>query len=439
LEPTNPKVNTQKPRLLVSTSTLPRFEEDPEPRFVIDLARALADRFEITVLAPSFPDAAARATLFGVDVIRYRYAPFKAWEQLAYPGGIMPRLQASPLNWLLVPGLLLGQAIALRRLLRKQRFDLVHAHWTLPQGFIAATIPNSIRPPLVVTSHGGDVFTLGRGPLRRLIRHVLRRASASTVVSAELLEECQQILAPLDTSSRLHHIPMGVDSEHFAQAASNASRPTDMPSRGQVILFIGRLAPKKGVGVLLQALAEPGVELSSAQLVVIGDGPMRDTWQALARRLNLEQRVHFLGPRHHQALPAYLASADVIALPSVHTEDGDKDGLPVTLMEAAACSVAAVASNLAGIPEFIEDGYNGLLVPPGDSRALASALTQLLSDPALRRACSKAALATARKFDWSSIANRYAAVFYSVLAAQAPPASTVDTQHHINNGLDETR
>ena len=111
----NSTADGRKPRLLVTTSTLPRFEDDPEPRFVVDLARALADRFEITVLAPSFPGAAPRARLFGVDVIRYRYAPVKRWERLAYPGGIMSRLRADPLNWLLVPGMIIGQAIALRR------------------------------------------------------------------------------------------------------------------------------------------------------------------------------------------------------------------------------------------------------------------------------------------------------------------------------------
>lgn len=423
----------------MTTSTLPRFEEDPEPRFVIDLARALADRFDVTILAPSFQGAEARATLLGVEVVRYRYAPFKAWERLAYPGGIMPRLKASPLNWLLVPGLVVGQSIALRRLLQQEKFDLIHAHWVLPQGLIAATLPRRVRPPLVATSHGGDVFTLGRGPLRGLVRYVLRRASATTVVSAELLAECKKILAPVHSTSRIHHIPMGVDSEHFAQAAKNASRPVDMPAQGPVILFVGRLAPKKGVDILLDALAAPGVDLSMAQMVIIGDGPSRAAWQAQAKSLNLAHRVHFLGARHHQSLPAYLASADIIALPSVHTRDGDKDGLPVTLMEAAACSLVAVASELGGIPEFIEDGYNGVLVPPADSLALASALAQLLSNPALRRSYAEAALATAREYDWSMIAARYADLFYTVLDAQAPLHLAEDGQKTGKNSNDEDR
>jgi len=428
MERTDRQVNKSKPRLLVTTSTLPRHEHDPEPRFVLDLARALSDRFDITVLAPSFPGAKPRATLFGVEIAYYRYAPFRSWERLAYPGGIMPRLKASPMNWLLVPGLVLGQAIALRRLLKRNRFNLVHAHWTLPQGLVAAALPGTMRPPLVVTSHGGDVFTLGSGPFRGLVRYVLRRASATTVVSAELLAECRAILATADdsgtTDSRIHHIPMGVDCAHFANAASKASRPADMPPQGPVILFVGRLAPKKGVNVLLDALAEPLAGLSGAQLVIIGDGPARDEWLAQAKRLDLANRVHFLGSRDHRSLPAYFAAADIIALPSVHSRDGDKDGLPVTLLEAAACSLPAIASRLAGIPEFIEEGYNGMLVPPGDSHALALALAELLSNSDRRRSYSRAALAKAGEFDWSVIADRHASVFLSVLSADVAATST---------------
>lgn len=411
----NSTVVGRKPRLLVTTSTLPRFEDDPEPRFVIDLARALADRFETTVLAPSFPGATAHARLFGVDVIRYRYAPARCWERLAYPGGIMSRLRAAPLNWLLVPCLIVGQAVALRRILARNQFDLIHAHWIIPQGLVAATLPRRLRIPFVTTSHGGDVFTLGRGPLKPLLRYVLRRAAAITVVSREIFRACEQITPTGRDAPGLHLIPMGVDVEHFARSAETAPRPPDMPTDSPVILFVGRLAEKKGVDVLIDALAGASDSLATAQLVIIGDGPLRQGLAAHAQERDLAHRVHLLGSRNHASLPAYMAAADVIVLPSVEAADGDKDGLPVTLIEGASCSLPSVASKIGGIPEFVVDGYNGLLVRPGDSGALGSALEALLADPDTRRSFAEAALTTAKAFDWQLIADRYARVYQEAL------------------------
>lgn len=404
----------QKPRLLVTTSTLPAFENDPEPRFVLDLARALSDRFDVTLLAPSFPGATRYSRLFGIDVIRFRYAPFRSWERLAYPGGIMSRLRAAPQNWILVPGFIIAQAFATRRLLASRGFDLIHAHWIVPQGLIAATLPRELRIPFVATSHGGDVYTLGRGPFKRALRYVLRQAASVTVVSEEIKKTCESIAGPGEKGLDIHCIPMGVDVDFFARAAADESRPSDLPREGPVILFVGRLAQKKGVRVLVDALSQRR-ELSTAQLVIIGDGPLLESLLAHVEAGALSHRVHFLGARDHQQLPAYMASSDVIAVPSIEASDGDKDGLPVTVLEAAACSLPSVASNIGGIPEFITDGYNGLLVRPGDSKALANALVRLLTDQARRDAFAKAALTTARAFDWRVVSDQFSKIFFNAL------------------------
>lgn len=428
----------KRPRLLVTTTTLPRFESDPEPRFVIDLARHMADRFETTVLAPSYPGAALRDSLFGVEIIRYRYAPFQAWERLAYPGGIMSRLRAEPFDWLLVPGLVFGQAVALRRLLRVRSFDLIHAHWTMPQGLLAATLPRRLRLPFVTSAHGGDVYTLGRGPMKHLLRLVLRRAAAITAVSEDL---CRTLgsLSP-ESKGRITRIPMGVDTEHFIATAAASTRPPDLPSQGPVILFVGRLVEKKGINILLDALAYGSAQLDAAQLVVIGDGPLKADLVAHTARKGLAGRVHFLGARAHDRLPAYLAAADVFAQPSISAANGDRDGLPVTLMEAAACSLPAIASDIGGVPEFVTHGHNGLLVPPGDIASLASGLGRIVGSRSLRDSLATAALETARAFDWRVIADAYAAVLDSTLdkdsgqldpmgpstIIQTPPRSGVD-------------
>lgn len=404
---------SRKPRLLVTTTTLPRYEDDSEPRFVLDLTRNMQDRFETTVLTPSFPGARMREMICGVDIIRYRYAPRQSWEQLAYPGGIMSRLRAEPAHWLLVPGLILGQALALRRMLRARRFDIIHAHWTLPQGLLAATLPHRLQVPFVTTAHGGDVYSLGRHILTPLLRFVLKRAAAVTVVS----EELQLVLSQMESTvkNKIHQIPMGVDFHHFSSVAASAARPDDMSQSGPVIISVGRLSEKKGIHVLIDALGLNLPELASTRLVIIGDGPLRSELCERAHARGLSDRVHFLGARGHDCLPAYLAAADVFVLPCIEARDGDKDGLPVALMEAAACGTPAIASNIGGIPMFLADGQNGLLVPPGDAPALAASLAYMLRKNETRDAFAAAAVTTAQSFDWSVIADRYAALLLNTL------------------------
>jgi len=414
-------MHRRKPKILMTTSTLPRFEGDTEPRFVLDLAAGMSEYFETTLLAPSYPDAPLQETMSGIEVIRYRYAPRQSWENLVYPGGIMPRLRANPLYWGLVPGLLAGQLFTLYRLLRSREFDIIHAHWTIPQGLLAAMTPGR-KIPFVATAHGGDVYAFGPRISGPLLRFVLSKAAAVTAVSGELRTRIVELSGCAE--EKVHCVPMGVDYGHFSGRAAAAARPADLPDRVPLVMFAGRLTEKKGVRVLIDAMAIDAAGPAPAHLAIVGEGPEGPALRERARRCGLEQRIHFLGARGHEHLPAYLAAADVFALPCVQSSDGDKDGLPVVLLEAAACGTPSVASDIGGIPQFIADGRNGLLVPAGEASALASALGRILADENLRRSLSAEAAATAEMFDWSVISGKYAKLLSSVLSTARRPGSS---------------
>ena len=123
-----------KPNLLVTTSTLPNRPDDPEPRFVLDLAIGLSRHFEVCVLAPRNPGARLTDEFGGVEIRRYPYAPLGSWETLTYPGASLERLRQRPVRWALVPLLVAGLYRATRRLLAERNFACVHAHWLVPQG-----------------------------------------------------------------------------------------------------------------------------------------------------------------------------------------------------------------------------------------------------------------------------------------------------------------
>lgn len=179
---------TCKQRLLVLTSTFPRWPNDSEPPFVFELSRRLIDVFDVTVLAPRSPGSLSYEIMDGLRVIRFPYC-FRRRENLAtYGGGILNRLRASRLGYFLVPLFLTGQLWALIRLLRREPFDVIHAHWIIPQGLVAViAVWLAQRPvPLVCTSHGGDLFALSGRPLQRLKCWVIDRCQALTVVSSAM-------------------------------------------------------------------------------------------------------------------------------------------------------------------------------------------------------------------------------------------------------------
>ncbi len=216
-------------------------------------------------------------------------------------------------------------------------------------------------------------------------------------------------------ASRVHHIPMGVDLARFRHPGSDTQVPAVLTDGVPIVMTVGRLVEKKGVHILIEAMAVAGRHGVEPRLVIIGDGPERNRLADVVHRTGMEHRVHFAGPVPHDQLPSFMAKADVFVLPSVNATDGDRDGFPVTLLEAAATSLPIIASDIGGIGEFIVDGHNGLLVQPGDVGALACALEKLLHDKDLCQRFARNAAVAVESYDWDTVAQQYAHVLQCAL------------------------
>ncbi len=386
----------KKKKLLVTASTFPRWEGDTEPRFVLDLSRYLAEYFDVTVLAPAAPGAEKREEMEGVHVVRYHYFPIHGWETLCYPGAIVPRIKEKKIRLLLVPFLLLSLYIKLAGILSD--YDLVHAHWLIPQGVIQSLF----RKPYIVTGHGGDVASLNKGLLKRCKARCIRKACRVTVVSEQLKSKLQELAPDADPDV----ISMGVDTEKFGR---QHYVPDYFGQNGKkVVLFVGRLAEKKGVTYLIEAMKEV-----DAVLAVAGDGPLRKELEEQA--VPIRDKVMFLGAKTHDELKILYASADIFAAPSVTAEDGDQEGMPTTIMEAMASGIPIVSTKSSGIMQLIDDGENGLLCEEKNISRLAENINRLLENEQLCRQLVKNGLETVREYDYSVIAERYKEILYGIL------------------------
>jgi glycosyltransferase involved in cell wall biosynthesis len=380
-------------RLLVVTSTYPRWHGDPEPAFVHELARRLVDRFEIQVIGPHAPAAATEQTLDGVHVCRYRYAP-EAWETLVNAGGILTNLRRAPWKWLLVPGFALGQWLAIRRAIRRFRPQVVHAHWLLPQGLISVCAIG--HAPLLATSHGADLFALRGAISSRLRRWVIGRVRALSVVSQGMRE---RVLAEVP-QARVQVMPMGVDCERF--------RPDQRARADGALLFVGRLVEKKGVRHLIEAMPAVVGACPHAHLMVVGFGPEQTRLELRVAELGLQACVRFLGPLPQDQLPDHYRNASLFVAPFVEADGGDQEGLGLVVAEAMACACPVLVGEVAGVRDLIA-GATGVRVDATDHAALAAAIIDLLQDERRRtRLAGQARAHVLRHFAWPVVADGYA-------------------------------
>lgn len=395
--------------LLVLASTYPRWTGDPEPGFVHELCRRLTSRFHVIALCPHAPGAQEREFMDGVEVIRYRYAPAR-WERLVNDGGIVTNLKRHRWMLALVPSFVLIQAWCAWRLIRRRRIALIHAHWLVPQGLIAALLRTSSRdgPRFVVTSHGADLYALRGKLLDAIKRFVVHRASAVSVVSSAMLTRLELIGAQV---SKVRVLPMGVDLTHRF-VPSTTARDADE------ILFVGRLVEKKGLGHLIAVM--PGLlkRRPGVRLTIAGFGPDAETLKSQVMEAGLSGSVTFLGAVKQDALPALYRRAAVFVAPFIRAESGDQEGLPVALTEAVGCGCPAVAGNVDGIEDIFGAYLADFTVDSRDHEALASCILAVLSDPV--RAQARVLEIRARLIDrleWDNVAERYAGLLSTAARA----------------------
>jgi glycosyltransferase involved in cell wall biosynthesis len=268
---------------------------------------------------------------------------------------------------------------------RKYDIDLVHAHYVLPPGLIAILANIFTRRKTAVTVHGSDINILASNPLLRiLIIYVLKKTDYIAVVNEPLKEKI--IKLDNDLKDKLMVTPNAVDVEKYKpDNETNFIEDMNLDKDKPLILFVGNLVPQKGLNYLLEAKK---ILKTNVQLVIVGDGSLMMNLKEMVVNEDIKD-VIFTGARRD--VDKIMPVGDVFVLPSI------SEGFPITLLEAFASGLPAVATNVGGIPGLVTSDV-GLLVEPGDPVALAESLDLILMDDKLKERMGNAALRKSQEY-----------------------------------------
>ena len=284
-------------------------------------------------------------------------------------------------------------------------YDLIHAHFASPPTTFAMYLGLLTGTPYSFTGHGADVY-------RDISALTPKVANAAGVVCISDFNRRHytNLVPALDECEIIH---CGIDLEDFRL---RPAMPRDKPL---TILSVGRCVPKKGFNVLLDALARLNSMGVDWQARIAGDGPQLPALRSQAAQLMLGDRLEFMGHLEQDEIRRLLVTADVFVLPSVPVEDGDIDGIPVSLMEAMATGCPTVSTSVSGIPELVIDGQTGMLVEPNDNRALAEAIARISTDNELHRVIVSGGRAKIEsEFDINTVGRQLCAFFERIASSQ---------------------
>lgn len=266
---------------------------------------------------------------------------------------------------------------------------LIHAHFGV-EGVYALGLAKALQIPLVTTFHGFDATTTTMSLLLSgkpswvnyaLFRKKLAREGDLFICVSNYIRNRVLELGFPEERTVVHYI--GIDSDAIQPIKKNVASRT--------ILHVARLVEKKGTRYLIEAFGKIARKFADVNLVIIGEGPLRQELENLTNSLGLDQRVNFMGVQPHSEVMNWMSKASIFCLPSVTARSGDSEGLGMVFLEAAAMAVPSVGTFHGGIPEAIEDGSTGFLVPERDVNALAERLEHLLENDSMCEKMGQAA------------------------------------------------
>jgi len=405
----------KKVKLLVLTTTFPRWKGDGGPARMYRLYNQIAEdqNILIYILSPHDNNALKEENMGRLHIVRFPYFfPIK-YQKLAHNGGILPNLRTGILPKIQIPLLFFAELFYTLKMTKKENFNIIHSNWMLPSGLIGAFMHKLCKIRHVMTIHAAGLVVLEKLPGNRTIANfIFKNSDHITVIGSYYKERLRNMISPKfskEVNKKVTNLPLGVDISAFQNKINREIiRKKYNLEKKYIILSFGRLAEKKGIAYLLNAMPNILKEHKNTILVICGRGPEKKKLENLAMKLNLRDNVKFVGYVDENVKADYFALSDILVVPSIITQGGDTEGVPSVILEGMAAGLPVIASDVGGISDAIIDQKTGLLIQPKSPEAIVKAVISLIKN---KKLCNQLATIGKRsvyeKFSLKIIGNQY--------------------------------
>ena len=329
-----------------------------------------------------------------MDGIRITYVPY--WN---FPQGLSARMESILQYHAVLDDIRNDKAIT--------EYDIIHAYRLFPTGYVALLISQQIGIPCVCSARGSDVHThpYRTKSISKLTRETIARSDRITAVSQELAMRVESLAKP---QAPVRVIYNGVDTDVFRPLSEKQilRKQHGLPAEGVGFCTVSRLAESKGLRVLVEAFGELNSRHPATWLVIVGDGPLDLELRNWVKKKNLEDKVFISGYRPNNEIVYWMCASDVFILASY------AEGIPNVVLEAMACGLPVIATNVGGIPEVAIEQETAILIPPRQVLPLVEAMNIFVHDPELRRRMGIAGRERIKiNFSWFQSATQLAQVY----------------------------
>lgn len=381
------------PKLLILSSSFPRWKGDFAGSFVAEFAEAISENYEeIQILAPAGKNSLKEESWGKIKIFRFNYFWPKKFQLLDSAVDLQPLLEDSIFAKLqLIPFCL---AFFYRAFFLAKKADIICSHWLVPSGLLGSLLSILLKKKHLIIEHSGALNLLCKLPVGRFLLNLIGENAQSIVLVSEELKNKLVKLCP-ELRNKASVISMGVNCSFY--------KPTAKYQENKIkkVLFLGRLVKIKGVDILIKALANS----KNLELLIAGDGKEKEALEKLASSLNTPAK--FLGAIFGEEKLKLILSSDLIIIPSTILPDGRTEGTPVVCLEAFACGKTVIASNVGGLRELIAENESGFFFQVNDVNNLREKILMLLVDDKKRHEIGKVARKKALEYSWPILAKQF--------------------------------
>jgi len=397
-----------KKNILVFTTTFPTFlKGDGTSPFVYELSKRLVQKGDlyVVVLTPFRKETKVFEEKDGLKIYRFKYGFTSLCE-----GAIVPNLRKNRMLIFQVPFLFFSAFLNLAKIIKRGEIETIHAHWIIPQGFIAVLYKKLFRKrnlKIICTSHGGDIFSLQNPLMKKIKKWTLNNVDKLTVVSNAIKEGVKKLNIREDLPIEV--IPMGVDDKKFNPTQYDERIRERYGIKGPFLLFVGRLVEEKGIKYLIDTMPEVVKKYSQAKLLIVGSGPLENDLKRQAKNLDLlGKNIIFTGAIPNDKLPKYYATADIFIGPSVVAKSGGSEGFGLVFVEALMSKTCMIASDLKAISDIIKNETMGIQTDVKNIGLFSGKIIELIEDREKREKLAENGYKFVKNhFSWDVIKNRY--------------------------------